>query len=158
MEEPLHVIWTVNGQVLRGIDLADGQWKNAIFNFGVTFPNKLTEPKEVLLTTNALRRRSADILTGVKLRLDGDDATLALFRAWDASGYGIEISMDGGVTYSRLSEAGMDLKASAISMDAVDGQLGPLDTARLLLRARIPASYSTYGKLNFRLAVDCDVI
>lgn len=158
MEQPLHLIWTHNGKVLRGYDLSDALWKNNVFHFGIGFPGKQTEPKEILLSSSGLRLRSYDILTNVKIRLEADEATLAMFSDWWNSGCGIEISMDGGATYTLLTEDSVSLKASAIGMDAVDGQLGPFDTARLLMRARVPSNFTDYGKIQFQLAVECDVV
>lgn len=158
MEQPLHILWTYNGRVLHGLDLADATWKDDTFNFGVGFPDKITEARELQLQSSARRRRSYDILTGVELYLTGDPQLLSMItELWPALGCGIDLSQDGGATF-QLIRGRVPLLASAVGMDAQDGELGPFDTARLVMRARIPGSYQEYGRLKFGLAIDCDVI
>lgn len=157
MPAPLYVTWTHNGKVFNGLDMSDNEWKTETFHYGLGFPNRVTQPKEILLRSSGLHHRSYDILANVNLRLSGEANVVRMLTVdWPAEGFGVELSQDRGATYQLLTGP-VQLKASAIGIDAVDGELSPFDTATLYVRVRVPGSFTQYGRLNFQLELECDV-
>ena len=152
MTPPLHIIWNGPNGELHSYSLASGLWQDNPLTYGVSFPGDDTTPQRVTLTGSGLRRRSYDILTNVTLRLDGDAATLAAIASW------ISVSFDDGATFTALTTDPLPLPAAAMGPQGIDGQIGPFDVAGFLVRATIPTAFTQYQALDFRIAVDCDVV
>ena len=49
------------------------------------------------------------------------------------------------------------MPAIAVSSVATAGQLGPFDTASLLLRLQVPATVPALGRFEIQLGIDADV-
>lgn len=116
-----------------------------------------------------------DNLANVRFYLDGDPGTLeAVQTTWPAISTtqtalngGLDISFDGGRTYTRFSTTygyKQDpatwplLPASATSFSSQDGVLDAFDAANLTLRLVVPPSATEFGTLDLSLGTLFDVV
>lgn len=172
---PLHVMWqTAAGDLLHGFDNANQKWVDQELTLGLAFPDAMADAQTVLLRSSASFLQSAEVLINVRIYLCGDpDTVQALNAQWPASGGGLDISFDNGVTWLRFLAAGeglagagdesdsstwIPLPGSAISSVAVNGQIGPNDVASVLLRLQVPPGERAFGVYRMQLGVDFDVL
>ena len=152
MVPPFYIIWDGPAGELHSFNVMTGAWQDNPLTYGVCFPGDTTVSQNVTLTGSGLRRRSYETLVNTSLFLAGDTATLAAIQGW------AQVSFDEGATFQPLTTLPLLIPGIAMGRNGVDGQIGPFDTAGFLVNVVIPKSYSQYRTLNFRIAVDCDVI
>ena len=164
----LHIRWsTVEVALLHGFDNTTQLWTDEDLVLGLANPNLVTAPIEVFLRSNAAMIDSQEILNHVRIYLAGAAADLTrLLEEWPATGNGLEVSFDGGRSWTRFSTVAgnpadpstwIPLPGVAISSVAADGQIGPMDTARLHLRLNVGAVPDAIFS-RIRIGIDCDVL
>ena len=155
------VLWTINGSPAT-VD----QY------LSVSFPQSTSGPITLVVTSPAAAAGTMETLNNVKFFLDGPDANL--LQSWTTISTtqtilngGVDISFDTGITWTTFnSSSGLKsnnstwilLPGSAISPTALDGQLSPYDSGTMLIRVRIPSSFSDYRVLSFLIGTDFDVV
>ena len=165
----IHLQWqAANGDLLHAIDNTTYQVTDRDLSLGVAYPNLVTVPQAVLLRSSASFHDSDEVLTNIRIYLTGDPGVVKMLQEqWPMQGGGLEISFNDGVSWSRFSsgcgyasnpDTWIPLPGQAVSSVARAGQLGPLDTARILIRAQIPTGADTFGLHCVRLGADFDVL
>jgi hypothetical protein len=167
MATPFYLIWKEGQVVVHDLDNPGAS------RFGINFPGRVTKAKLVSVSSSGLANDELRTLTNVKLYLDGEDSAIVQLD-WptrggvnrpDLSG-GLEISFDGGQTYTRFSatkglkgdsSTWIDLPAIAIGLQGTDNQLGPFDTAQMYLRMILPPDADT-KPYDVYLEADFDII
>lgn len=152
-----HLIWTVNGKVIHGNDLATGKWADEIFSFGPLFPGTVTDWKSVFVTSSAGTDRTDFVIGNICLRLQADAETLATLNRLAISGHGVQVSFNEGKSYVCLSMNPTHISPHAIITNP-GTVLGPYDTARFHFRVSIPEDFVITGKLPFRINLTFDVM
>jgi hypothetical protein len=158
---PYQVIWTLNGVVVP---------TQAYMSVG--FPSLVSGPVTLTVASPAGINNTKEILTNIQFFLDGPDADL--LQSWTTINSikttlngGVEISFDGGLTWSRFNATTglksnkatwVQLPGAAISEIATDGTLTPNDSGTILLRLVIPPSFSDYRVISFLIGTDFDVV
>jgi len=163
----LHLIWSQNGSLLRGWDSLTGVWCDGQVNQGVCFPGQVTQAQPIELSSSA-RNGTLETLSNLKLYLAGDAMDIAIMQAtYPALGGGVEISFNRGLTYQTFSmtygyEAVANtwilLPKESVGLLGVDGVLQPFESARFLIRYRIPANVDQFRAYSLRLEADFDVL
>jgi hypothetical protein len=181
----IHLRWqNAKGELLRGIDNTTQQWTDRDLALGIAYPNSVTATQEILLRSSASLQASDEVLANIRLYLTGDPEVVEMLQQqWPAAGGGLDISFDDGANWFRFQQLGADpfdpddptrradwvgvegqpqswvgLLGSAVSAIAPDGQLGSLDTARVLFRLTVPAGAATFNLHRVRLGADFDVL
>src|SRR5271170_7836911 len=160
-----YLVWQQGNSVLIGES-------NGVFNqteavFGITFPSNQTQPLALNLSSSAHQNNGFDTLNNTKLYLTGPADQIAIIQqVWPSLGGGVQISFDGGLTYHTFSttygyqadpSTWVLIPESAIGLDATAGQLGPYDSANLLLQYVIPEGATQYQIYDVALTADFDV-
>lgn len=167
MASQFYLIWKESGTLVRDNSTLGTS------RFGISFPGTSSKAKMVTLCSSSIPIGEFRTLKNVKLYIDGIDAK-TIQTIWpifggskrpDLSG-GLDISFDGGNTYTRFSSSvglksdpstWLDIPAQAMGMQGVDGQIGPFDTATIYLKLVIPPSINTQV-YQVNLEVDFDII
>lgn len=160
-----YLVWTQgSGELVGQINLVF-QEQPAVQ--GITFPGASTTPVNVQLASCAREIQSFDTLRNVRLYLTGDpDEIQTVQTVWPSQGGGFFISYDGGRTYQPFTttygyEADPStwplLPQAAIGLSGTTGQLGPLDSANLVLKYIIPVQATQYQVYSVSLTADFDV-
>ena len=163
----VHLIWSQNGTLLRGWDSLAGVWCDGQVNQGVCFPGQVTKAQPIELTSSA-RNGTLEILSNLKLYLAGDVMDISIMQEiYPGLGGGVEISFNRGLTYQTFSTTyGYEadpatwvlLPKEAVGLLGVDGVLQPFESARLLVRYRIPANVEQFRAYSLRLEADFNVL
>lgn len=174
-----YLIWEQNGSLLQGVDPSSKKWTAGSLVYPVSFPGSLSIPQVATLRSSARATNTLETLSGVKLYLTGNTSDLSIVQGqWPYLGNsftpsrpelngGMEISFDGGRSYTRFSnEVGLEatsatwitLPAVSVGLNGIAGQLGPFDQAHFLLRFNIPQGATLYKVPDVRLAADFDII
>lgn len=175
----MYLIWSQNGSVLKN----DTQAKSLAFP--VSYPSATSDALTVTLSSSAITDNNFATLSNVRLFLQGEaDQLNTLLNVWPTYGSsmtpprpeldgGIEISFDGGQTFTRLGldpETGLRfgdpadastwilLPQAAVTPGSADGVLGAIDTATITVRYRIPSLADQFQIFNVRLEAAFDVV
>ena len=153
------------------------QWENttvaitAPVYFDVTYSGRTSDSLELSFSSPAILLGTTEVLSSVKLYLDGPDVDVLNSWTYISSKVnlngGVEISFDDGRVWTRFSptvgnkampSTWVTLPGEAIGSLGVDGTLNPFDTATILLRLVVPPGFTDYRILAFYIGVDYDVI
>ncbi|MGC1582157.1 MAG: hypothetical protein WA766_11770 [Candidatus Acidiferrales bacterium] len=161
----LYLVWTQGTAILVGESNGVFEQNEAVF--GISFPNQQTQPLTINLASSAHQNNGFDTLNNTKLYLTGPAEEIAIVQStWPALGGGLQISFDGGLTYNTFSATygyqanpatWVEIPAEAMGLNGMAGQLGPYDSANMLLRYVIPEAATQYQIYNVALAADFDV-
>jgi hypothetical protein len=167
-----YVNWIQNGIVLTG--KSEGTWTNNPLVFPINYPGNSTLSSEVVLHSSSFVNTQNYNLKNVSFYLTGSDS-LAIQTIWPYIGDtytptrpelngGFEISFDGNTWIRFNSGIGLQtnrstwLTLSSLSTgNGIDGLLGPLDTATLMLRYVVPSNITLYKVLDVNLAISFEV-
>lgn len=169
--------WLHNNQLVQGFDPANGFTPGQLV-FPVAFPGQFSDPLSVFLSTTAMQSQTFETLKNVQLYLEGDDEDIEVVQQnWPYLGLGysprrkdleggLEISFDGGRSYTRFSvdqgyrsdpNSWITVPAVSIGYGASDGVLTAFDRASFLVRMVVPPHAKDTRLFNLRLEVSCDV-
>ena len=168
-----YINWSQSGNIITG--KSGSNWITGNIIYPINYPGGVTEPQSVSLQSSSLLNNQNYILKNIYLYLTGEDANIVQ-TIWPTLGStsipvrpelsgGFEISFD-GVNWIRFnSSVGLEsnrstwlILSSESTGNGVDGQLGPLDVANIMLRYVIPPGISLYKVLDINLGIIFEVV
>ena len=168
-----YINWIQNGNVVVG--KTGLTWIKEDLVYPINYPGGITPPQSVSLQSSSLANNQNYVLQNIYLYLTGEDAN-TVQTVWPYLGNtsipvrpelsgGFEISFD-GISWTRFnSSIGVQnnretwlLLSSESTGNGVDGQLGPLDVANIMLRYVIPPGITLYKVLDVSLGINFEVV